>query len=302
MRYGNDSLARHLIIRFVLIFVVLVVSSILSRKTTYRNVINTEKELGIMIYSCTSRYKNEIKFQCSFDVATVDYNQLFRDIMDKDTYLGCELYACGYYYSIDRATGLYNVTLKIQKPSRYRIFMTKLRVKQIAYFLRGLDRYDQIKAVHDYLVKVNEYDSVYDTAYNALYVNRSACNGYAYSFYAIMEELGIPATVEYGGAHAWNSVELDGKWYNVDCTWDDPRGGGSGCSYDYFLKCDDDFPQHTHGNSTAETSFDMVKAGPSNYYQKIPPLNLITTTIEVVVLVLIMVAFYVYLKKHDRRF
>lgn len=30
-------------------------------------------------------------------------------------------------------------------------------------------------------------------------------------------------TVEVGGYHAWNKVKLDGKWYNVDATWDSTR-------------------------------------------------------------------------------
>ena len=29
-----------------------------------------------------------------------------------------------------------------------------------------------------------------------------------------------------GGGHAWNQVKVDGTWYYIDCTWDDPTGGG----------------------------------------------------------------------------
>ena len=28
-----------------------------------------------------------------------------------------------------------------------------------------------------------------------------------------------------GEAHMWNYVQLDGKWYGVDVTWNDPTGG-----------------------------------------------------------------------------
>ena len=41
--------------------------------------------------------------------------------------------------------------------------------------------------------------------------------------------------------HMWNKVQLDGEWYNVDCTWDDPMGVEPGSvRYDYFLVSDKD--------------------------------------------------------------
>ena len=114
--------------------------------------------------------------------------------------------------------------------------------------------------VHDYLVDNIEYDTtisrnnIYDV-YGAL-VNRIAvCEGYARSFKYILDEMGIPCVLVIGTGtnsqgeterHAWNYVELEGNWYAVDCTWDDPiiiGGGGQTLSsrYKYFLKGANEF-------------------------------------------------------------
>ena len=43
--------------------------------------------------------------------------------------------------------------------------------------------------------------------------------------------------------HAWNYVELDGNWYAIDVTWDDPITNGSWFvdNNKYFLKGENDF-------------------------------------------------------------
>jgi transglutaminase/protease-like cytokinesis protein 3 len=37
--------------------------------------------------------------------------------------------------------------------------------------------------------------------------------------------------------HVWNAVKLDGKWYHLDLTWDDPimEEGKDVVLHDYFL-------------------------------------------------------------------
>ena len=84
--------------------------------------------------------------------------------------------------------------------------------------------------VHDALVRHNVYDSTYDapmthSAYGALVLKTSVCDGYAKLFQFLLTRCGVPATTVSGYAgesHSWNAVKLDGEWYMVDPTWDDP--------------------------------------------------------------------------------
>ena len=136
------------------------------------------------------------------------------------------------------------------------------QVKNTLVSRRTGNTYEDIKMVHDYLVDNIEYDTslskdnIYDV-YGAL-VNRVAvCEGYARSFKYILDEMGISSVLVIGTGtnsrgeterHAWNYVEIDGNWYAVDCTWDDPVviGGGSlpqGSKYKYFLKGANEFNQ-----------------------------------------------------------
>lgn len=115
--------------------------------------------------------------------------------------------------------------------------------------------YQDIKMVHDYLIDNIEYDTsisrphIY-TIYGALINKSCVCEGYARVFKYIMDELDIPCVIVMGEGtnsqgqtenHAWNYVQLNGKWYAIDTTWDDPvvKGGGrvsNEARYKYFLK------------------------------------------------------------------
>ena len=105
--------------------------------------------------------------------------------------------------------------------------------------------YDRELAVHDWMLAWGSYDSNTlssppdfqenpnnDNPYGFLVDGRGICMGYASTFQLFMDLLGIECiTVEdtaHGGTadHAWNQVYLDGAWYCVDVTWDDPTTGG----------------------------------------------------------------------------
>ena len=110
----------------------------------------------------------------------------------------------------------------------------------------GMSEYDQVKAFHDWLVNNTEYDFTFsDTSYDAagpLLYGRGVCDGYSKAFDLLCYLSGIDCVringVGNGGGHAWNKVKINGQWYNVDVTWDDPVSTRPVLRYDYFLVSD----------------------------------------------------------------
>ncbi len=116
----------------------------------------------------------------------------------------------------------------------------------------GMSEYETAKVLHDYIALNCAYDMRYYsggmpsasyTAYGVLMDNIGVCAGYARAYQKLLQYCGIEC--EYvtgyanGGRHAWNIVKIDGEWYNVDVTWDDPTPDRKGyVRYNYFLRSD----------------------------------------------------------------
>ena len=113
--------------------------------------------------------------------------------------------------------------------------------------------FEKLKVFHDYLVlnstfELNGETSDYNsTIYNAFGTGAAQgniqCAGYAKAMQYLCDKSGIACMVVTGentdgDSHAWNVVEVDGEWYNLDCTWDDPilsTPNYKNLRYKYFL-------------------------------------------------------------------
>lgn len=98
------------------------------------------------------------------------------------------------------------------------------------------------KYAHDYLTHTVSYELEAEhnqTAFSAAVNGSSVCAGYAHAFQYMMQKMGIPCAYMLGGVnggyHAWNQLELEGEFYAMDVTWDDPIGAAPDkYSYKYF--------------------------------------------------------------------
>ena len=138
----------------------------------------------------------------------------------------------------------------------------------------GMSEEEKVKAIHDYLIYSANYVNNGDYQHaekwasgagGVLIHKEGVCNSYAIAFYMMAVSAGldcryVTGTAD-GGGHAWNQVKVDGKWYYIDCTWDDPimnghSGGGEG--YEYYLS------ETLWSDHTVEESKDLADDG--KYY------------------------------------
>ncbi len=128
----------------------------------------------------------------------------------------------------------------------------------------GMTDLQKVIAVHDYIALNCEYDkerlasgvaNVPKESYAAygVFVNHIAvCQGYALAFKYLMNELGIECYIVTSDVknHAWNMVKIDGEYYQLDITWDDPTWDKIGyVSHKNFLLSDAEMAKNGHGEA-----------------------------------------------------
>ncbi len=111
--------------------------------------------------------------------------------------------------------------------------------------------------IHDTLCNLATYKSgcaLSQSSYSVLSSGETVCAGYARAFQHICNLAGIPCYyitgTSRGQNHAWNIVYVDGRFLNVDLTWNDSLYESTGTySYTYFNQPDSVF-NNDHCRST----------------------------------------------------
>ncbi|MBQ8133052.1 MAG: Ig-like domain-containing protein [Clostridia bacterium] len=164
--------------------------------------------------------------------------------------------------------------------------------KQLQEFYNEADRYlalvsDELSAcrddfskalvLHDELVLDVHYDINSFSNYNLLVKKYGLCRSYARIYAYLLGQLGIKTKTIYSKDmnHVWLKVCLDGTYYNVDPTWDDPTPDESGkVSHSYFLFSDGAKSDHYNYfslYSSTNKKYDNIKL--HNYNSKICKIN-----------------------------
>lgn len=137
--------------------------------------------------------------------------------------------------------------------------------------------YEKELYLHDVLVNKVTYTSSKleeQNGYTTLVDGKGVCAGYAFALQYLLMRAGIQSYYVVGFAgenHAWNLAKIDGKWYYVDATWDDPLNNGSDDPYSpyysYFnittKKLKED---HTPSGTPYNVPLENCTATAANYY------------------------------------
>lgn len=142
------------------------------------------------------------------------------------------------------------------------------------------DEFRKELAIHDYIIgnctyRLEEDEFVYSSSYGALVNGEAGCEGYSKATKLLMDMAGMESAVVSGvssnseneaGRHMWNAVRVNGDFYHLDCTWDDPvtDNGNEMLTYSYF-NLSDEMIADTHSEFSYDFNCDSES---ENYFVK----------------------------------
>lgn len=191
-----------------------------------------------------------------------DYNvtiPILESVYDRIVYENPELFVntwCDVPMAYDEETGIvygFGATyLDVGDITEARQLLSSMVNELVTYGSRFSSDFDKVLAIHDEIIKRYEYWKLRDgetefhvntsNAYSFAKYGEATCQAYSQLFNVVMKRLGINTTFCNNSNHQWSMVELNGKWYHIDLTWDDPIFNDGSNSYKamhkYFLVSD----------------------------------------------------------------
>lgn len=135
------------------------------------------------------------------------------------------------FYVMDKTSGVYymRVSTNIQVSDKAYPSVGDIVnavVKKCSKETDGSD-YEKALWLHDWLLQQLDYDHSlkWSSAESALTRKLGTCQAYESAYSKLLTAAGITnaETRDTYDGHTWNAMKLDGKWYQVDCTWDDTK-------------------------------------------------------------------------------
>lgn len=234
------------------------IESNLSNMTSRNYEIKLSSQIADVLYEDYGENKLDTSFQSAWDALMLDrVDTFFIDVTKVNLKMRKTTYGKKVTYALSIAPADSNGYLANGLESKEKVDNILNEIKEtrdnIVKRLNGID-YNKIMHAHDWIINNLQYEqnitnnNVYNL-YGALIEKSAVCEGYAEALKYILDEVNIPCVLVSGTAtnsegkterHEWNYVQLYGKWYAIDSTWDDPVVKGTGYVSDsikhrYFL-------------------------------------------------------------------
>lgn len=158
-------------------------------------------------YGSNGTYKKDNKFSFTFYASGTYYIRF--SVMDMTTFQ-------------TKMTGLYEYPIVIRDenhPSVEQIISTVTAQCEA----ECTTDFEKALWLHDWIIDNADYDYSYSycSAEGVLARGRGTCESYHGAYVLLLNRVGIDTGRITGNGHVWTAVKLDGKWYQVDTTWDD---------------------------------------------------------------------------------
>ncbi|MGN1417008.1 MAG: transglutaminase domain-containing protein [Oscillospiraceae bacterium] len=211
---------------------------------SYNSLTDTQKFVYDVITAACLNYESKISFELSdkvtFDDLFIAYQTLYLDevrlfYIDKNmSYVSDN--ATGYILSMNISYAYSESQVEAMKQE-----MDEKTAEILSGVTKDMSDYEIVKYIHDKLITLCDYTisgSYVTTSYGAIVKNKAQCQGYSRAFSYLCNLCGIETDIVLGESeqHMWNMVRIDGKWYHIDLTWDDPNKSEypDAIFYDYF--------------------------------------------------------------------
>lgn len=227
---------------------------IISHPYSYYTLSEVDQTLYDMITGAMLCYEEEIKFESP-------YTYTFEEIYDVYQLIYNDEYRLFYmsptieYIADSETDSVVSMRLKYIYDEdevltmRQEIYSAAHKI--LSQITPDMGDYEIVKLFHDSVILNCTYDSSAvnpNTIYGCLVDNKALCQAYSRTFTYLCSEAGIDSFVVLGVAdepHMWNVVKMDGEYYHIDLTWDDPDRSKNPDSirYDYFGLTDERISQ-----------------------------------------------------------
>ena len=125
--------------------------------------------------------------------------------------------------------------------------------------------------LHDWILDHADYDYSYSycSAEGVLARGIGTCESYHKAYVMLLNKAGIATGRITGNGHVWTAVRMDGKWYQVDSTWDDMGAQYKGTYYEHmYFGLSDYIMGLVHSDHTSAVSGYESTSLENNYFIK----------------------------------
>lgn len=228
-------------------------------ETQQRQTMRTSSNAKAAIMAGLTSFSSEIPL-AQYNIPTSQISALYSEIINDNPSMFYIEGGFSYYVSGNNVYSLmpryaYPVA---EIPAKIAVFESEI-AKTLQSVKSGMTTPEKLLAIHDTLVADIEYGftdapasssrSESYSAYGAIVNKIAVCNGYTLAMTELCKRIGVESkyVISRNMNHAWNLVLIDGEWYHIDATWDDPVPNKEGRVYhSYFLISDANISLKNH--------------------------------------------------------